>query len=97
MRLRSMTLIFMAMMVLASPQIKADEATCRETLRKCDLAVHALQEDNNQKQSIIDDQAKLISVQKSAIEDSRAWYRQPEIIIPLALLVGVAGGVYLTK
>lgn len=48
----------MMTMVMVSPQLKADEASCKKVLRDCDAAVTSLQQENSLQKQIIADQDK---------------------------------------
>lgn len=87
----------MTMMAVTSPQVEASEAECRAVLHSCDSAVHSLQTTNNLQATIIADQGKEIDILRGQIASDRAWYKNPSIVIPLSLLVGLAGGVYVTR
>jgi hypothetical protein len=76
---------------------QATEIGCRQVLAKCDLAVRTLQSDNEALNAEINDLNKLVAVQKAALSTDRAWYKSPSIVIPLSLLVGLAGGVYVSR
>jgi len=68
-----MILVFTLMTTLMGTILKADEATCREVLKKCDLALHAQIEVNKTQEQIIQDQIELIVIQKDQLESQGIW------------------------
>ena len=67
-----MTLIFTLMTIVAATA-HSDESTCKDVLKKCDLALHAQIEVNKTQEEIIQDQIKLITTQKSQISEESLW------------------------
>ncbi len=85
-------------MVMATSQLaNGSESECRAVLHSCDSAVHSLQAESDLQKAIIENQTKEVEVLKSQIASDRAWYKNPSIVIPLSLLVGLAGGVYVSR
>ena len=68
-----MTLSLTVMMTLMGTTLKADEATCREVLKKCDLALKAQQDVNAIQEKIIQDQVQLNIVLKDQISTQSIW------------------------
>jgi hypothetical protein len=70
-------------MALASPQLRADEAQCRDVLNKCDAALNAELNLNTTLKQINDNQAQLITVLNTQLNESEIWK-------PIALGAGIA-------
>ena len=80
-----MILIFTLMMTVAGTA-RSDEATCREVLKKCDLALHAQQEVNKTQEQIIKDQMELNITLKDQLASQSIWK-------PIAIGAGIVIGV----
>jgi len=80
-----MTLIFTLMTTLAATA-HSDEATCRDVLKKCDLALHYQQEVNKTQEQMIKDQLDLNWVLKDQITAQSIWK-------PIAIGAGIVIGV----
>jgi hypothetical protein len=61
------------MTIMVATPLKADEAQCREVLHKCDEALNAQIDLNITKDHIIDDQAALIEVLNTKINQESIW------------------------
>lgn len=64
----------------------SDEATCREVLKKCDLALHAQQEVNKTQEQIIKDQLELNITLKDQLSTQSIW---KPIAIAGVVIIGV--------
>lgn len=61
------------MMMTIAGTARSDEATCKDVLQKCDLALHAQMDVVQTQGQIIADQAKVIDTQKSQLDSQSIW------------------------
>lgn len=69
--------LLLILTLLLPINLNADETTCRATLTKCDLAVHALQQVNS-------DQAEQIKIQQSLNDSLQSKINEDSFWKPLA-------------
>jgi hypothetical protein len=61
------------MMGMVSPQLRADEATCKKVLHDCDAALQAEQTENALQKQIIADQDKRYNDVSSELKSEEFW------------------------
>lgn len=65
-----------------SPNCNDVITSCADALRVADLVIESLKKERKI-------QSDIIIVKDERIKDLEAWYRQPEILIPLGVIIGI--------
>lgn len=79
-------ILLLAMSILLTLPVHADEAQCKAILHDCDTALHRVQDTNQLQAQIIKDQDERFKITSSELSTARIWK-------PLFLGAGVVIGV----